>query len=286
MKYAAVVVCRNDNYGGTLNTRATYCLNSLVETFDEVIYVDWNSPEEPLTIALEDKIQKTGRLRTLVVTEEQAKQLVADPSIPVCETVGKNMGIRRTTAEYIIATNIDIVVAQRAHLDKLNLQKDVFYTSPRYEVPIHVVQSINPQEVDQVQHRLMLLNRTFFRMKVYHKPEDSDFGVLDGQWSKVCNCGDFQLAHRDIWLNENVRGFEESMIYRMYLDSNVQKKAWLAGNSIEALEDFHAFHLSHSRPGGGEAKQNDLHRDFLDFQETNNSNSWGAVDMDFEEFVI
>ena len=45
MKLTAVVVTRNDNYGGNLNERATYCLNSLINTFDEVILVDWNSPD-------------------------------------------------------------------------------------------------------------------------------------------------------------------------------------------------------------------------------------------------
>ena len=45
MKLSAVVVARNDNYGGDLNDRATYCLNSLIDTFDEVILVDWNSPD-------------------------------------------------------------------------------------------------------------------------------------------------------------------------------------------------------------------------------------------------
>ena len=40
MKLSAVVVTRNDDYGGNLNDRAIYCLNSLVNTFDEVILVD------------------------------------------------------------------------------------------------------------------------------------------------------------------------------------------------------------------------------------------------------
>ena len=37
MKLSAVVVTRNDDYGGNLNDRAIYCLNSLINTFDEVI---------------------------------------------------------------------------------------------------------------------------------------------------------------------------------------------------------------------------------------------------------
>ena len=44
MKTTAVIVSRNDNYGGNLIERSTYCINSSIETYDEVIYVDWNSP--------------------------------------------------------------------------------------------------------------------------------------------------------------------------------------------------------------------------------------------------
>ena len=43
MKISAVIVSRNDGYGGHLNERATYCFNSAIDTYDEVIYVDWNS---------------------------------------------------------------------------------------------------------------------------------------------------------------------------------------------------------------------------------------------------
>ena len=37
MKLSAVVVTRNDDYGGNLNDRSIYCLNSLINTFEEVI---------------------------------------------------------------------------------------------------------------------------------------------------------------------------------------------------------------------------------------------------------
>lgn len=54
MKITAVIVSRNDNYGGHLNERATYALNSAINTYDEVIYVDWNSPTHSLLWDIED----------------------------------------------------------------------------------------------------------------------------------------------------------------------------------------------------------------------------------------
>jgi len=36
MKLSAVICSRNDNYGGNLIERATYCFNSMVDCMDEV----------------------------------------------------------------------------------------------------------------------------------------------------------------------------------------------------------------------------------------------------------
>ena len=43
------------------------------------------------------------------------------------------------------------------------------------------------------------------------------------QYGKIWNCGDFQMAHKDIWYD--VRGFEENMLdSAMATDTNLQKK--------------------------------------------------------------
>ena len=46
MKVSAVIVSRNDDYGGNLKERSSYCFQSSIDTYDEVTYIDWNSPEE------------------------------------------------------------------------------------------------------------------------------------------------------------------------------------------------------------------------------------------------
>ena len=55
MKISAVIVSRNDNYGGYLNERASYCIQSSIDTYDEVIYVGWNSPTHSLLYDIKDK---------------------------------------------------------------------------------------------------------------------------------------------------------------------------------------------------------------------------------------
>ena len=59
MKVSAVIVSRNDDYGGNLKERSSYCFQSSIDTYDEVTYIDWNSPEEDgsLFYAVKDNLK-------------------------------------------------------------------------------------------------------------------------------------------------------------------------------------------------------------------------------------
>ena len=137
MKLSAIVVARNDNYGGNLNDRATYCLNSLIDTFDEVILVDWNSPNNrPLLWDIDSNINFRGNLKHIVITPEIASMLTNnDPHAQVCnEVLGRNIGIRRATGDYIVSTNIDVIAPRRDQLEQTiqnELNDDTFYTISR-----------------------------------------------------------------------------------------------------------------------------------------------------------
>ena len=56
MKTAAILYVRNDDYKE--NERVIVTLSSMLDTFDEVILLDWNTPEgrNPLIWELEDKL--------------------------------------------------------------------------------------------------------------------------------------------------------------------------------------------------------------------------------------
>ena len=58
MKTAAILYVRNDDYKE--DERVIVTLSSMLDTFDEVILLDWNTPEErdPLLWQIEDKLQK------------------------------------------------------------------------------------------------------------------------------------------------------------------------------------------------------------------------------------
>jgi hypothetical protein len=76
--------------GDYLNERATYALNSAINTYDEVIYVDWNSPTHSLLWDIKDNLQLKGNLKHFVITPEVASILTNnDPQAQkCCEVLG------------------------------------------------------------------------------------------------------------------------------------------------------------------------------------------------------
>ena len=289
MKLSAVVVTRNDNYGGDLNDRATYCLNSLIDTFDEVILIDWNSPNNrPLLWDIDKNIKFRGNLKHIVITPEVASMLTnEDPHAQVCcETLGRNIGIRRATGDYIVSTNIDVIAPRRDQLEKTinnDLNTSTFYTISRRHIEWKDIEGFHGGERkydDWEELRNHLIENSEER-----KYEEK---VVDGDDYSIVNCcGDFQLAHRDIW--DEIRGFEEELIYVLYSDTNVQKKAVKHGFELKAIYSPALFHIYHGKGGGGfldgiNRKTNDPYRAIMGQEKTENADTWGfePVEMEYE----
>jgi hypothetical protein len=98
-------------------------------------------------------------------------------------------------------------------------------------------------------------------------------------------CGDFQLAHKDVW--NNIRGFEEQMIYACFQDTNIQKKASLMGHGLEAIYDLPLYHMSHKgmgNDGSSPSKQpyNDAWEWVEWFEESKNTDTWGFSNIEIE----
>ena len=289
MKLSAVVVTRNDNYGGDLNDRATYCLNSLINTFDEVILIDWNSPNNrPLLWDIDQNIKFKGNLKHIVITPEIASMLTnEDPNAQVCcETLGRNIGIRRATGDYIVSTNIDVIAPRRDQLEKTinnDLNQKTFYTISRRHIEWKDIEEFHGGE--RKYNEWEELRNHLIENSEERKYEEK---VVDGDDYSIVNCcGDFQLAHRDIW--DEIRGFEEELIYVLYSDTNVQKKAVKHGFELKAIYSPALFHIYHGKGGGGfldgiNKKTNDPYRAITAQEKTENADTWGfePVEMEYE----
>lgn len=268
--FGCVVVSRNDGHGENLEERATFALNSMINTFDEVIYVDWNSPAESLISKIGDGLIKKSNFKYIVVTPQEALDFVNNKDAQrVVEVLARNIGIRRLTTDFIVSTNIDVIVPKKEILTNYDFKEDTFYTISRRDVDLQKVRNIS--EAGDLQEYLSL------NMANYMPHGQS--GACEGDvWSLIDCCGDFQLASREVW--ESIKGFEESLINRFFSDTNVQKKATIYGHNLIALYDIPVFHIAHK--GGKSERINSVLYAVLNFDKTTNPETWGFSNYNFE----
>jgi hypothetical protein len=288
---AAVVYGRNDGYKE--DERGLINLTSLLETFDEVIYVDWNSEEYSFIYNIIDKLPKTGRLTHYAIPPNIVNQLVNnDPdAIPCISVLPQNIAIRRCNKDYIACVAMDILPPSKKTLDGFISKADenTFYTFSRRETDYDKV----VENKDSIDKYRKYLDKTSEPRKFIAKVTPND------NYSLINCCGDFQLASKKVW--EGVKGHEESMIYSCFQDTNVQKKAILNNFKLEAIFDVPLYHMSHKGntvPQGGDMntlheitkkrppKFNDAWKYVEYFSQTENLDSWGFSDIEIESETI
>ena len=288
MKISAIIISRNDNYGGHLAERATYAINSAIATYDEVFYIDWNSETHSLLYDIKNDLQLNGNLKHIVITPEIASILTNNDSQAqkCCEVLARNIGIRRATGDYIVSTNIDIIHPKREDIEKIINESDnnTFVTLSRREMTWDIIREFHGGELKYSEWDKL-------RDYIYVNSEerkDEEKTVAGDDYSIINCCGDFQLAPKHVW--EGIRGFEEELIYPLFADTNVQKKAVMHGFGLKAIYNPPMFHINHGSKGWGgggiadgiNKKSNDQYRAIIYQQRTENTESWGFGDTEIE----
>jgi hypothetical protein len=288
MKISAIIISRNDNYGGYLAERATYAINSAIATYDEVFYIDWNSENHSLLYDIKNNLQLKGNLKHIVITPEIASILTNnDPQAQkCCEVLARNIGIRRATGDYIVSTNIDIIHPKREDIETIikNSDDNTFITLSRREMTWDIIKEFHGGELKYDQWSEL-------RDYIYINSEerkDEEKTMAGDDYSIINCCGDFQLAPRHVW--DGIRGFEEELIYPLFADTNVQKKAVMHGFGLKAIYNPPMFHINHGSKGWGgggiadgiNKRSNDQYRAIIYQKQTENTESWGFGDTEIE----
>ena len=280
---AVALGCRNDGYKE--DERVIACLNSMIETFDEVLFCDWNSPKEngPLLWKIEDKILKTGKLKHFIIPEEIVQEITQnDPTIsPYAFILAQNLMLRRSTSDWFTSTAVDIIAPKKEYLDEFIAKADpnTFYSVSRREAEYDDLVKVN---YDWRLFRDQLDKTSQPRIFPARVTPNDDYSLIN------C-CGDFQTARRELWLN--IKGFEENMFYACYGDTNVQKKAVLNGYKLEAYYDLPLYHLSHKGMGNDGSSPSKQHYNspwkWVEyFTESENTHDWGLNKIEIEYETI
>jgi len=148
--YLSVVVAgRNDDHGANFLRRVQTFVNALIGQAKrhalpmELILVDWNPPDDrpPLAEALRWPADTAPcRIRAITVPPEIHRRYQHAEALPLYQMIAKNAGIRRAEGEFILATNIDILLsnALMEFLAARQLEPGRMYRIDRHDVETDV----------------------------------------------------------------------------------------------------------------------------------------------------
>ena len=289
-KTAVIVFGRNDGYKE--KERFTIHIKTMLETFDEVIYIDWNSPTQSFLYEIINDLPKTGRLKHFIIPPEYANMMTMnDDKAQVCNSVlSFNIGLRRTDAEWVVLSTTDIIPPTKEALNNFikTANKNSMYTFSRRDI-----------EYDEVINNLDKLNDYRAYLDQTSSPRYFPTKVTPNDNYSIFNCcGDFQLAPKNLWYK--IRGYEEMMLYACFVDTNAQKKAVLYGFNLIPVYDIPLYHMSHkgmANDGSSPSKQ--YYNSALDWVEyfdkyiecehimiSKNADTWGFSNVDIEHEII
>ena len=290
-----VLYGRNDTYGYNLHKRAAISLNCMAEVLtdptDEIIFVDYNTPDDFPTFpeAIQDTLTLKAKklLRVLRVRPSHHERFRALTHLECLEPIARNVGIRRTNPKnrWVLSTNTDMVFVPRRgkSLSEIvaNLS-DAYYHSPRFEVPETLWESVDRMDPRATIEKFGKWGSEFHLNEiVYAFHPDVRY---DGP-------GDFQLTLRDDLFR--IQGFHETMLLGWHVDSNLARRLALLKRPIsDIIDDLYAYHCDHTRQvtpaHRSRGVQNDQKIYFEHVQRPDipeQAKTWGLADESIEEVL-
>ncbi len=281
-RLSVIATSRNDEHGGHLLARMQLFVEGLAEQADrfrlpvELILVEWNPPADrpPLIEALRWNPSGYFQPQVITVPAELHRTYPHADDLPLFQMIGKNVGIRRSTAPFVLATNIDILFSDELFaFMQTSLQPHAMYRVDRHDVRAELdgPRLPSPAECRALpvlrEHGLDGMRYPHGRPPAVHvQREDGRLGVKPAvaELARMATaardrivlprlhtsgCGDFTLASREIWFD--MRGYPEWPIFSWHLDGVVLYQAY-AGEveMINLRPPMVAFHLEHGEGSG------------------------------------
>lgn len=151
-----VVYGRNDSHGYNLHKRAALSLNCMAEVLtdpsDEIIFVDYNTPDDFPTFpeAIRDTLtpEARRRLRVLRVRPSVHARYRSRTHLVVVEPLARNVAVRRSNPDnrWILSTNTDMIFTPLGGISLSELAGGLasgYYGIPRFELPETLWESLD-----------------------------------------------------------------------------------------------------------------------------------------------
>ncbi|MBV9858659.1 MAG: hypothetical protein JO038_00930 [Alphaproteobacteria bacterium] len=292
---SVIVTGRNDAHGYNLHKRTALSLNCLAESLgkdDEILFVDWNSPDEMPTIveAIADTLTADcrGLLRILRVRSAQHDRVSGFSHLPLLDPIARNVAIRRARPGnvWMLSTSTDVILAPRQPGRKLAETvaglPPALYQAPRFDVPEALWESLD--RLDPVG-----AIRSCLQWGVaLHLNEIVEAGPV----VKYDGPGDFQLL--PLATAQQLCGFDERMVFTYHTDSNLAKRVVHVLGPVRSLvEQIFVYHCNHYRQSsvhhGPRRAENSWSRFFEEVDEAASRGqpaAWGLAGDTIEEIAL
>jgi hypothetical protein len=295
---SVILYGRNDSHGYNLHKRAAISLNAIAEVMsdpsDEILFVDYNSPDDHSTFpeAIADTLtDKTKKLvRIIRVRPAHHAHLRQRTHLVALEPQSRNIALRRSNPRnrWILYTNTDILLVPRDKQQSLSdivaALPDGFYQAPKFELPEMLWESALDRR-DPAGNLTMLY--------AWGSQFNLNQVVLNYLPMRYDGLGDFQLCLREDMFA--IHGFDERMLHGWHCDSNVAARLTLYRGSADSLTNsVFVYHCGHTRVAatnnnGPQTRMNDQDRfiwnvtsPFLPEQ----ADRWGWPDQELEEIRL
>jgi hypothetical protein len=167
---SVVATSRNDDHGGSLLGRMQAFVSGWIEQCQrhqlaaELVLVEWNPPADraPLAEALRWPTE-TGPCDVRVVTVPPGlhRRYAHSGELPLFQMIGKNVGIRRSRAPFVLATNVDILFNDElvSFLASQRLEKGSLYRIDRSDAPADVADIVGiSAQLESCRARILRVN--------------------------------------------------------------------------------------------------------------------------------
>jgi hypothetical protein len=244
-----IVYGRNDSHGYNMHKRVALSLNCMAAALssgeDEIVYVDYNSPDDFPTLpeALSDTLtpETRSRLRVVRVRAIHHEPLRSQTHLPVVEAVARNVGVRYSNPSnrWILSTNTDMIfhaVNKGSLTEIVSGLDDGYYGIPRFEIPEGLWEGLDRYCPVMSIRRIAEWARKYSLREI----------VLGMKEIRFDAPGDFQLVPRDALFK--IHGFNEQMLKGWHVDSNLCKRMGLLFGGLGDISAMvEGYHCSHTR---------------------------------------
>ena len=292
---SVVLYGRNDNYGYNLHKRAALSFNCIAEVLteqtDEIIFVDYNTPNDFPTFpeAIQDTLTERARelLRILRVRPSIHERYKSKTGLVAIEPVARNIGVRRSRAQnrWILSTNTDMIFVPAKSDGISRMVSDLpkgFYHAPRIEIPETLWESFDRKDPKGVIGKIKIWGGALHLNEI----------VLGAETILYDAPGDFQLIEREDLFAYN--GFNEEMLLGWHVNSNIAKRLFLKYGKVGDLGgDLFGYHCDHTRqitPMHSHTRTENSTRTFIDLVTKSDLPAqvdvWGCPNDTIEEVTL